>query len=185
MISYVAFVRGILPTNPNMRNDKLRGAFEAAGLANVRTVISSGNVLFDSPSADTAALESQIEHALESQLGFANAVFVRNRSEIQALVDHDPFRGAEHSHKTNLTVTFLKTQPTLMRRLPFTSENRDYTIVGAVGREICSVIDLTGTTTPKLMSWLEKEFGKDITTRTYKTVGRILITMHENTSSDS
>jgi uncharacterized protein (DUF1697 family) len=174
MTSYVALIRGILPTNPNMRNDKLRGAFEAAGLANVRTVISSGNVLFDSTSTDTSALETQIERALESQLGFANDVFVRSRSEIQALIDHDPFRGAEHSPRTNLTVTFMKTKPTLKQQLPFYSENRDYSVVAAVDREICSVIDLTGTTTPKLMSWLEKEFGKDITTRTYKTVGRIL-----------
>jgi uncharacterized protein (DUF1697 family) len=174
MTSYVALIRGILPTNPNMRNDKLRGAFEAIGLSNVRTVISSGNVIFDSSSTDTAALETQIEHALESQLGFANAVFVRSRSEIQALVDQDSFRGAEHSPKSYLTITFLKSKPQLKLDLPYLSENQDYTIVGVVDREICSVIDLTTTRTPKLMSWLEKEFSKDITTRTYKTVERIL-----------
>jgi hypothetical protein len=42
------------------------------------------------------------------------------------------------------------------------------------GREVCSVVDLTGATTPDLMAWLEKRFGKAITTRTWKTVGRIL-----------
>jgi len=183
MTSYVALIRGILPSNPNMRNDKLRGAFEAAGLTNVRTVISSGNVLFDSPQADTTALEIKIEDALEKQLGFANAVFVRSQGDIQALVDQDPFSGAEHSPRSNLTVTFLKARPTLTIQLPLVSENGDYTIVGAAGREICSVIDITGTTTPKLMSWLEKQFGKGITTRTYKTVGRILTKLGENPSA--
>jgi hypothetical protein len=38
----------------------------------------------------------------------------------------------------------------------------------------CSVIDLTGSKTPDLMVWLEKQFGKQITMRTWKTVGRIL-----------
>jgi hypothetical protein len=42
------------------------------------------------------------------------------------------------------------------------------------GGAICSVIDLTGSKTPDLMVWLEKQFGKQITTRTWKTVGRIL-----------
>ena len=42
------------------------------------------------------------------------------------------------------------------------------------GRDICSVIDLTSAKTPDLMRWMEKEFGKEITTRTFKTVERIL-----------
>jgi hypothetical protein len=28
MKQYVAFLRGIMPSNPNMRNEKLRGVFE-------------------------------------------------------------------------------------------------------------------------------------------------------------
>ncbi|MBA3630748.1 MAG: hypothetical protein H0W55_13940 [Actinobacteria bacterium] len=46
-------------------------------------------------------------------------------------------------------------------------------------RDIYSVIDLTSTRTPDLMPWLEREFGKEITTRTYKTVGRILKRLKE------
>lgn len=42
-IKYVALLRGIAPTNPNMRNDKLREVFEKPGFKNVQTVISSGN----------------------------------------------------------------------------------------------------------------------------------------------
>ncbi len=41
-------------------------------------------------------------------------------------------------------------------------------------RVICSVVDLTGSRTPDLMRWLEKMLGKEITTRTWTTVHRIL-----------
>jgi hypothetical protein len=41
-------------------------------------------------------------------------------------------------------------------------------------RAICSVLDRQLTTTPDLMTWLERQFGKGITTRTWKTVGRLL-----------
>jgi hypothetical protein len=59
-------------------------------------------------------------------------------------------------------------------RFPYQVEEKGYTVLGMRGREVCSVVDLSGATTPDLMVWLEKEFGKAITTRTWKTVGRIL-----------
>ena len=46
-MTYVALLRGIGPTNPNMHPAKLKGAFEKMGLKNVKTVIASGNVVFD------------------------------------------------------------------------------------------------------------------------------------------
>ena len=48
-----------------------------------------------------------------------------------------------------------------------------HSIIAASEREMCAVIDTTATT-PDLMAKAEKEFGKEITTRTYKTVQRIL-----------
>ena len=36
---YVALLRGIGPTNPNMRNEKLRGFFEVLVFEDVQTVI--------------------------------------------------------------------------------------------------------------------------------------------------
>jgi uncharacterized protein (DUF1697 family) len=174
MESYVALLRGIGPSNPNMRNDKLRELFEDLGFGNVRTVISTGNVLFESSSAAARAMEAKVEEALPKQLGFTSTTIIRSRRQLQALVDRDPFRSIEHSSKTNLNVTFLKTKPRTKLAFPHRPKDGDYTILGLYDREICSVIDLTGARTPDLMRWLEKEFGKDITTRTYKTVGRIL-----------
>jgi hypothetical protein len=48
-------------------------------------------------------------------------------------------------------------------------------VVGMHGREVCCVVDLSGATTPDLMAWLEKQFGKEITTRTWKTVGKTVL----------
>lgn len=174
MKSYVALLRGIAPSNPNMRNDKLRGLFEDLGFNHVRTVISSGNVLFDTTSSSARALEAKVEAALPEQLGFTSTTIIRSKEQLQALVDLDPFRGVEHTGKTNLNVTFLKTKPQTELTFPHRPTNRSYTVLGLYDREICSMIDLTSAKTPDLMLWLEKEFGKQITTRTYKTVGRIL-----------
>ncbi|HZA41476.1 MAG TPA: DUF1697 domain-containing protein [Actinomycetota bacterium] len=179
MKSYVALLRGIGPGNPNMRNDKLRGVFEDLGFSNVRTVISSGNVLFESDSSAIRAMETQVEEALPKQLGFTSTTIIRNRAQIQALVNRDPFAGVEHSDKSHLDVTFLKRKPKTILSFPYRPKDRSYSVLGLYDRDICSIVDLTSGRTSDLMQWLEKQFGKEITTRTYRTVGRILKKLRE------
>lgn len=83
----------------------------------------------------------------------------------------------EHSQKSSLNVTFLKKKRKIDIKFPYQVENRDYTLRRMYAGAICSVIDLTSAKTPDLMVWLEKQFGKEITTRTWKTVERILKAM--------
>lgn len=45
MPRFTAFLRGVSPANAKM--PELQAAFESAGFARVRTVLSSGNVVFD------------------------------------------------------------------------------------------------------------------------------------------
>ena len=177
MTKYVALLRGITPTNPNMRNDKLRGVFEKLGFENIKTVISSGNVVFESPSRSVRELEDRIENAFPEELGFNSTTIIRSQKQVQQLVDKNPFQGMEHSQTSSLNVTFLKQKRKIDIKFPYNVENRDYTLLGMYDGAICSVIDLTSAKTPDLMIWLEKQFGKEITTRTWKTVERILKAM--------
>jgi uncharacterized protein (DUF1697 family) len=177
MTKYVALLRGIAPLNPNMRNDKLRGVFEKLGFVNIKTVISSGNVIFESPSGTSKRLEEIIEKALPEQLGFTSTTIIRSKKQLQQLVGQNPFKGMEHSQKSSLNVTFLKEKTRKDIEFPYKVDNRDYTLLGMYDGAVCSVIDLTSSKTPDLMLWLEKKFGKQITTRTWKTVERIRKTM--------
>jgi uncharacterized protein (DUF1697 family) len=59
MKRYAAFLRGVSPMNAKM--PELKKAFEDAGFADVRTVLSSGNVVFSAPEAPRAALEQKAE----------------------------------------------------------------------------------------------------------------------------
>lgn len=156
--------------NPNMRNEKLRGVFEGLGFTNVKTVISSGNVLFESPIKNITKLETIIEEALPNKLGFTSTTIIRSIDELKKLVATHPFSEYEHGPKTSLNVTFLKQAPDNNEPL----EGRGFTIIGVSDREICSVIDITAAKTPNFMAKAEKMFGKQITTRTWKTVERII-----------
>jgi uncharacterized protein (DUF1697 family) len=152
MATYVALLRGVMPMNPNMKSERLRKVFESLGFECVETVIASGNVVFDSPSKNAAILETRIEEALPKQLGFKSTTIIRSRQELERLVKRNPFKDIRDEKPNYLIVTFFKD-----RR-----------------KELCTVVNRAHAGTPDFMRSLEKTHGKEMTTRTWKTVGRIL-----------
>jgi len=50
-------------------------------------------------------------------------------------------------------------------------------LISKADRTLFSVIDTTGGQTPDLMTWLDRTFGREISSRTWKTVHRILARM--------
>lgn len=177
MTTYAALLRGIGPTNPNMHPKKLREAFEAMGFANVRTVISSGNVVFESASRDAAKLEGKIEKALPKLLGFKSATIIRSRKELDTLIAKNPAKGIVHGVKSYVLVTFLKKHSGKLRTMP--RKGPGFKVVGIYKKEVCIVINMQNTRTPDLMLRAKKELGKEITSRTWKTVERIATKMAE------
>lgn len=154
-MTYVALLRGIGPGNPNMHSAKLKAFFEGLGFTNVHTVISSGNIVFDSTLKSDKALEAKIEKAMSQKLGFSRAAIVRSRADLEKLVKKDPYKGIKDERPNYLLVTFFKSgNPAL-----------------------CSVLDMDDLRTPEFMRDLEKKHGKDITSRTWKTINRILAKM--------
>ncbi|MGI8785798.1 MAG: DUF1697 domain-containing protein [Acidobacteriota bacterium] len=95
MPKYVAFLRAINVGGHRVKMDDLRRLFEAIGFSNVETFIASGNVLFDSPSRNTPALERKIADHLEKALGYEVTTFIRSMSELAEIARYKPFPDAE------------------------------------------------------------------------------------------
>ena len=176
MTTYVALLRGIGPINPNMRPAKLKWGFEEMGFKNVRTVISSGNVVFESSSKSEAALEAKIEKDLPKILGFASTTIVRSLSDMEKLLDNNPAKGITHGNESYILVTFLKHHSAKLRTLP--KSGAGYKVLGVYKKEVCIVYNNQEFKTPLIMQKLEKEFNKEITSRTWNTVERIVNKMN-------
>lgn len=69
-MKYVALLRGIGPSNPNMHGSKLAGVLESLGFRNAQPLLSGGNVVFESNIVDIPKLEATIHAAWPKQLGF-------------------------------------------------------------------------------------------------------------------
>lgn len=176
MYRYAAWLRGITPSNPDMRGEKLRGVFEGLGYHGVGSALASGNIFFGSKETDTAAMESRIQAALQSELGIAGGTILRSHDELLALMDSDPFPGLTHSRGTYLTATFVKDRSAAAPPAPPAALAPFVRVVryDRPAAALLAVLDNSASGTPNHMSWLESIYGKDITTRTWLTVQKVL-----------
>lgn len=162
-----------MPSNPNMRNEKLRGVLEGLGFDNVASVISSGNLIFDGD-GELEEMEARIEAAWPKQLGFESSTTLRSLADLERLIAANPFGEREDVPASRLHVTFLKRDTDVELELPHHGPAGGYEILTIEDRAIFTVVNTTdGPRTSAMMRWLEQTFGKEITTRTWKTVHRI------------
>jgi uncharacterized protein (DUF1697 family) len=171
MTRYVAFLRGINSgRNPAQSMENLRRIFEDLGFPDVRTVIASGNVLFETGAADRRALEKGVEKALLEGTGIDTVTIVRTREEIASLIEHHPFRNVKITPTTKPYATFLTDPPARSAEYP---GDRGYTVLEFLSDVVFSVVDLSAVRTPDLMRDLEAAFGKNLTTRSWGTVLKV------------
>lgn len=171
MAAYAALLRGIGPSNPKMRNAELRKVFERLSFDDVRTVISSGNVLFSTHGGSPAELEERIEEALHEHLGAPCTTIIRSRGQITHLLRADVFDPYEDGPTDRCNVTFLKRRPPAVQRPPKVGDGAE--IVAVRSQVIFSVVDSTASKTPDLLARIEQTYGRENTTRTWRTVHRI------------
>jgi uncharacterized protein (DUF1697 family) len=156
--------------------DALGKAFAAMGFKNVRTLIASGNVLFEAPSGNREKLVKKIDATLTKTLGHDIRTIVRTAEELRALAAAEPFRGIRVTPRTRLFVTFLSEKPSTSLKIPYVSPDKSYRILSRSDGELCSVLVVGPQWARNLrqMNILEKEFGKGVTTRSWNTILRIL-----------
>jgi uncharacterized protein (DUF1697 family) len=165
MPRFVAFLRGVSPMNAKM--PALKACFEAAGFHAVRTLLSSGNVVFNARSTSLAALERRAERAMQSELGRSFVTFVRPADYLQRLVESEPFASYKLPASAKEVITFLRNRAETELKLPIARDGAS--ILQCTGAEVlCAYVP--GPKGPVFMHQLERTFGKDITTRTLETV---------------
>ena len=165
MPRYVAFLRGVSPMNAKM--PELKRCFEAAGFSEVRTLLSSGNVVFDARASTPQALASRAEKAMQAELGHAFGTIVRPTQYLQQMIDSDPFGEFELPPQAKRIVTFLRRPLESSIKLPIERDGASVLKIGAAEVFCVYVPNEKG---PVFMNLLERTFGKDITTRTLDTV---------------
>jgi uncharacterized protein (DUF1697 family) len=165
MPRYAAFLRGVSPMNATM--PELGRCFELAGFTDVRTVLSSGNVVFSARAASEAALERKAEAAMAKQLGRAFYTIVRPTSALQQLIESDPYAAFRLSSAAKRVVTFLREPHKTKLSLPLEVDGAR--ILAVNGCEVFTAY-VRSPRGPVFMTLIERTFGANVTTRTWDTV---------------
>jgi uncharacterized protein (DUF1697 family) len=151
---------------------KLREIFESLGFTDVETFIASGNVIFKSRSANTAALEKKVEQALEKSLGFEVGTLIRSTDALASIVKFDPFP-ASGSPTSTLYVGMLKAAPDDAIRAKVTALSTSTDAFRVEGRELYWVCHVKTMQSVASGALLEKTVGVRATFRNVTTLRKL------------
>lgn len=174
METLIAFLRGInVGGHHKVPMADLRNNLIELQCENVKTLLNSGNIVFDTNEKDIQTLENKIENHLAKSFGFPIPVILKKKTEILQLIENDPFKIVSVNKDIRLYVSFLKHTPESTLALPYISKDNAFRILSLENKIILSVLDLSISNTTKGMDDLEKHFGKEITTRNWNTIVKI------------
>ena len=111
MTVYVSMLRAVNVGGAGLiKMDALRKVYESLGLADVRTLLQSGNVVFRSGLTDGQALVKRIRQEIERRFDLQIEVILRTLAEVATIVDRGPLL-APRADKSKLLVMFLSAVP--------------------------------------------------------------------------
>lgn len=168
---YVALLRGVNVGGRNLvAMADLRRLLEGLGFTNVRSLLQSGNLIFQSKRRAGETLERLLEVETEKRLDVAVDYHVRTADELKAIVARNPFPDEAERDPSHLVVLFLKKAPEAKSVQALQSAIQGPEIVHAVGKQLY-VVYPAGIGTSKLTNTLiDKKLGARGTARNWNTV---------------
>ncbi|MFD1552700.1 hypothetical protein DNU06_08955 [Putridiphycobacter roseus] len=175
MKKYVGLLRGVnVGGKHKVPMEDLKIVLQNLNCENVYTILNSGNVVFESNVNDIRLLTKTIENRISSVFGFPIPLILAEAKTIVSLMENNPFKEIEETTETRFFVSFLKKSNKSPIEIPWSSEDQSFKILRYESKIICSVLDLSKANTPKAMGIVEASFGKEITTRNWNTISRIV-----------
>ncbi len=108
-MTHVALLRAVnVGGRTSLAMAELRAVAEGLGFTRVKTLLQSGNLVFDATGTKAAALEGALEAALKTHHGMETDVMIRSAKELDAIVEANPFPDEAKSDPGHLVVMFLK-----------------------------------------------------------------------------
>ena len=174
-MTHVAFLRAVNVGGKGLvKMADLQKAFTTAGAKNVRTVIASGNVVFDAP-AVLGPLRARIRKRVGTLLGAEPVIVFRTLPYLERLIKAAPFGALVNDKRLKLYVLFLSGKPKQLPALPIAIAKEALEVPGLHEQDALIV----SRRKPNGMYgfpglWTEKQLGVASTARNWTTVERIV-----------
>ena len=169
MTECIALIRGInVGRAKRIAMADLREVVAGLGTRNVRTVLNSGNVIFQAQRPNLSKLALAIEAGIVKRCGFSAAVVVITAADLDAIIVANPLRSAARDHARYL-VAFASGPTVLSTAKPLLKEAWAPDAL-AIGARAAYVWCANGMLESKLLKALTRLTGESVTTRNWATV---------------
>ncbi len=153
----------------------LRRWVESLGYTNVRTLLNSGNVVFETRERDVARVAARIEAAIAANAGFPVNVIVVGREEM-ATIAHENALAAVADNPSRLLVAFVR-EPSVLGELG-TLTARDWSPEGFhIGSRAAYLWTPGGVLASEIMEASGRLLGNRVTTRNQATLLKLCAMM--------
>ena len=113
----------------------LRNFLTALGMENVRSLLQSGNLIFDSKVRTGSELERFLEGEALDRMSLEADFIVRTPEEGKAIIRQNPFRKEAEKDPGHLVVMFLKAEPDVADIVALQGDIRGREVVRAKGKQ--------------------------------------------------
>jgi uncharacterized protein (DUF1697 family) len=169
MKTYIALFRGINVVGRNILPMKeLVAILEAAGAANVRTYIQSGNAVFTSKQKDRGRLARRIQTEIKLRRGFEPQIVLLELEDLKRAMQQNPFAEAE-GDPAGLHLGFLVSTPSSPNLQALESVAKPSERFH-LSDNVVYLHAPEGVGRSKLAASLEKRLGVSLTDRNWRTV---------------
>jgi uncharacterized protein (DUF1697 family) len=180
MTECIALIRGINVGRGNrIAMADLRGMMVDLGHTNVRTLLNSGNALFQTKRPNVAKIAASIEAAIHDACGFSAAVTVITAQELARIVDENPLLRVVDDHARHL-VAFVTHPKHLEAVRPMLKDSWRPDAL-AVTERVAYLWCATGILESKLLQAFSRKAGATVTTRNWATVLKLQAASKEAT----
>lgn len=105
---WAALLRAANVGGRKLASANLKRFAEELGLGEVKTLLASGNLLFDTPEERAATLEHMLERASEAAFGFRAEFLLRHAGDLDTLIAANPFQEQARDRPSQLLVHFFQ-----------------------------------------------------------------------------
>jgi uncharacterized protein (DUF1697 family) len=180
MHEYVSLLRGINVGGKTLKMDNLLSVYENLGLLDARSYIQSGNVLFNTTSTDTRNIKEELQNRIRSLFGLEVTIIIRQRRELERIIERNPFIGSGGREPNRMHVTFLEEGAKVKLPESLRSDMNTNDEFRVTGTEIYLYCPGGYGKTVFSNSFFEKKLGVRATTRNWKTVTELHRIANEN-----
>lgn len=169
---YVALLRGInVGKAKRVAMADLRVVIESLGYSNARTLLNSGNAVFDSPRALRRTAAEELRQALAKKTGVSSRFTLRSSDDLAMIVTSNPLLKIATDH-TRLFAAFVTDPADMAKVKPLAKQDWKPEAV-AIGPNVIYVWCPNGLLESKATEAVGKLLGDGVTVRNWATVMKL------------